>query len=64
MRILQKKKKKRLMHPNLFQGKNKNEPEIDPLSWRVSLSCGAPEYKHILQSRINLFICEILICIT
>lgn len=52
------------MHPNLFQGKNKNEPEIDPLSWRVSLSCGAPEYKHILQSRINLFICEILIFIT
>ena len=46
------------MHQNLLQGKNKNETEIESLL-RVVLSCGAPEYKQILQSRINLFICEI-----
>ena len=46
------------MHPNLLQGKNKNETEIESLLLRVVLSCG-PEYKQILQSRINLFICEI-----
>ena len=51
--------KKKLMHPNLLQGKNKNETEIESLLLRVVLSCGAPEYKQILQSRINLFICEI-----
>ena len=51
--------KKKLMHPNLLQGKNKNETEIEPLLLRVVLSCDAPEYKQILQSRINLFICEI-----
>lgn len=47
------------MHPNLLQGKNKNETGIESLLLRVVLSCGAPEYKQILQSRINLFICEI-----
>ena len=47
------------MHPNLLQGKNKNETEIESLLLRVVLSCGGPEYKQILQSRINFFICEI-----
>lgn len=55
MRVLQKK----LMHPNLLQGKNKKETETGALLLRVGLSCGAPEYKPIFQSRINLFVCEI-----
>ena len=51
--------KKKLMHPNLLQGKNKNETEVESLLLRVVLSYGAPEYKQILQSRIDLFTCEI-----
>ena len=47
------------MHPNLLQGKNKNETEVESLLLRVVLSYGAPEYKQILQSRIDLFTCEI-----
>lgn len=55
MRVLQKK----LKHPNLLQGDNKKETETRTLQLRVGLSCGAPEYKPIFQSKINFFVCEI-----
>lgn len=47
------------MHPNLLQGKNKKETETGTLLLKVGLFCGAPEYKPIFQSRINLSVCEI-----
>ena len=47
------------MHPNLLQGKKKNETELESMLLRVVLSYGAPENKQILQSSIDLFTCEI-----